>query len=345
MIDRRRFVGLAAAAVTAGLHAAPARADDVEADPEQIAARPSLRVLLGRGNAVATPGGGFVYDGVPYRGTFSQTPDGEIVNVVDVESYLYSVVPREMPPSWPVAALEAQAICARTYVLQRSDPRRDYDVVPSEIDQVYGGIPAESPAARSAVDATTSTVLQYGAGFAHIAYSSCCGGHTESASDAWGGAPLPYLSGVPCTYCIASPSYRWNATVPLDAIARACAGHVAPIGALRDVRLGSIDASGRAKTVTLLGEAESAPMEGSAFRIAVGARIVRSLRITGMGVGAAGVAGGDPAQAVDAVGIEGCGLGHGVGLCQWGARGLAQTGATVRAILAYYFPGTDVTNE
>ncbi|MDP9110768.1 MAG: SpoIID/LytB domain-containing protein, partial [Candidatus Eremiobacteraeota bacterium] len=92
-----------------------ARAQD-EFDPATSAASPSLRVLLGAGDAVPTEGGGFTFGGRRYRGTFSRLPDGSVINTLPLEEYLYSVVPREMPPSWPAAALEAQAICARTYV-------------------------------------------------------------------------------------------------------------------------------------------------------------------------------------------------------------------------------------
>ncbi len=96
----------------------------------------------------------FTFDGKLYRGTFERTDDGQIVNLVDLEQYLYSVVSREMPAGWPPPALETQAICARTYVLQRSDPRRSYDLVPSELDQLYDGIAGETISGIAAVDAT-----------------------------------------------------------------------------------------------------------------------------------------------------------------------------------------------
>src|SRR4029077_1666627 len=151
----------------------------------------------------------FLYEGRRYRGTAAVLPEtGEVVSTVPVEQYLYSVVSREMPRSWPAEALQAQAILARTYVLQRSNPNRAYDLVPSEADQVYTGIDAEAAQTSAAVDATTGKALRYAGEFASIAYSSCCGGPTESSADAWGGA-LPYLSGVSCDYCKDSQWYRW----------------------------------------------------------------------------------------------------------------------------------------
>lgn len=329
MIPRRTFLALGAAAAFA-----PGRAfaqDD--ADPATTSARPALRVLLGPGSAEALPGGGFSFEGRPYRGSFVLGTDGEVINFVDLEQYLYSVVPHEMPPSWPPAALEAQAVCARTYVLQRSNPKRAYDLRPSEVDQVYGGVAAESPAGRLAVDATAAKVLSYRGAVAGVAYSSCCGGHTESSSDAWGAAPVAYLQGVPCTSCTASPNYRWNATVPFDIVERSFGAELGPFGALQAVRVTESDPSGRARAFDLVADRGSVRLKGSAFRLGVGPRVVRSLLITRV------------TQANASIAIEGGGLGHGVGLCQWGARGMALAGSTANDILTFYFPGTEIGND
>ncbi|MEO9262690.1 MAG: SpoIID/LytB domain-containing protein [Candidatus Baltobacteraceae bacterium] len=316
-----------------GLTARSVAAAQDEFDPATSASTQSLRVLLGAGDATPNPAGGFTFGGRAYRGTFSRTADGAVVNTLSLEEYVYSVVPREMPPSWPAAALQAQAICARTYVLQRSNPRRAYDVVPSEIDQVYDGISSESPAGRAAVDATTGQVVRFADGFAQIMYSSCCGGRTEAASDAWGGSPLPYLEGVACTHCTASPQYRWQRTIGRAAVAGAFAQELSALGSLQGVRVATPDDSGRAKTLELITDRGSAFVAGNAFRMRLGTRVIPSLLITDTGAAS-------PAAA--AISIEGGGLGHGVGLCQWGARGYAQSGGTARDILSLYFPGTSV---
>ncbi len=306
-----------------------ARAQD-DADPATSSRRQALRVLLGRGDA--TPASqSFTFDGKLYRGTFGRTPDGQIVNVIDLEEYLYSVVSREMPADWPPPALETQAICARTYVLQRSDPRRSYDLVPSELDQLYDGIAGETVSGIAAVDATAGTVLAFGGGFAQIAYSSCCGGHTESSSDAWGNAAIPYLTGVACTYCSGSPNYRWERNLSFDAIASRLQT-LAPLTRIDDLRVSARDASGRARAFELVTERGSAIVPGTAFRHAVGSRVLPSLLLTNVRRTADG----------PAVLIDGCGLGHGVGLCQWGARGMALSGSAASEILAFYFPGTVV---
>ena len=327
---RSRFVALAAAA---GFWPRAGAAAQSDVDPAMTAPVPSLRVLLGPGQVQELPGGGFVFEGRTYRGTAMRTPDGQIVNAIGVEQYLYSVVPHEMPPSWPAAALAAQAICARTYVLQRSNPNRPYDLVPSEADQVYDGVSGETPSGIAAVEASSGQVLRYGGGFARVAYSSCCGGHTEAAADAWGGAGVPYLAGVRCVFCDQSPNFRWSATIPFETLAGTFAEQLAAVGPMQALRIDDRDGSGRARNVELVAARGSVAVKGSAFRSAVGSRVVRSLLIT------------DVRPSGPAVVLEGGGLGHGVGMCQWGARGMALAGRTARDILALYFPGTEIGND
>lgn len=296
------------------------------------AARPALRVLLGNGDAQSAGTNSFTFDGRLYRGTFSRLDDGQIVNLVDLEQYLASVVPAEMSPRWPAAALQAQAICARTYVLQRSDPRRPYDLVPSEADQVYRGVAGESPGANESIFATAGQVLRYNGGFAHVAYSSCCGGHTEAGFEAWGGAPIPYLNGVLCTWCEPSPYFRWTTSLELDTIAAAFAQPLAAVGPLQDLSIAERDASGRARNMALHARAGTVIVAGTDFRRSIGPRVLRSLLITNLGRSADGTS----------FTVAGGGLGHGVGLCQWGARGMGAGAATAAQILSYYFPGTSV---
>ena len=300
-----------------------------DADPASTSHRQALRVLLGAGDAQAISATSFSFNGKLYRGVFLRSGD-EIVNVVDLEWYLYSVVSREMPPSWPAGALQAQAICARTYVLQRSDPRRSYDLVPSELDQRYDGMDGETPGGNAAVDATTGHVLSFGGRFAQVAYSSCCGGHTESSFDAWGNAALPYLGGVTCTWCAQSPNFRWSRTLDMPAIETALRGSLPPGGRLTDLRVASRDPSGRARDFELVTDRGSADVGAALFRRSVGSRVLPSLLVTGV----------DRAPDGNSIVFDGGGLGHGVGLCQWGARGMALAANAPAQILSLYFPGT-----
>lgn len=325
--------GVAAAAIAARADRAPSMDQD-DTDPASQAQSQALRVLLGRGQAQKIDDRTFMFEGRRYRGAFAALPSGEIVNTVGLEEYLYGVVSREMPPSWPDAALQAQAIVARTYVLQRSNPTKAYDLVPSEIDQVYTGIDAEHAQSSAAVDATAGQVLRFGGGFAQVLYSSCCGGHTESNGEAWGGTQLPYLAGVTCGHCNDSPWFSWTQQVPLDRVQDALAQQLRDVGAIQQVDVDAPDASGRAHFWNFNGSNGSASVKAADVRRALGTRVLPSLLVRTVSV-----------QAEQRIDIEGGGLGHGVGLCQWGARGLARDGADARAILAYYFPGTGIGND
>ena len=167
---------------------------------------------------------------------------------------------------------------------------------------------------------------------------SCCGGHTEDPADAWtGGADLPYLRGVACTYCNASPDYRWSRDVPLVNVTNAFGAAFATIGTLSSIAVSAADASGRAKSIRFSGSSGSSEVSGADFRRLLGPSVVRSLLIRSITINQ-----GDPAQAAGTITIEGSGRGHGVGLCQWGSRGLASEGRSARDILAFYFPGIQI---
>jgi len=337
---RLQFLGGLVAAMSA-----PALAQTEEpdiSDPAMTGNAAALRVLLGKGNASRIDATSFLYGGRRFRGTFTTLPDGNVVNTVPLEAYLQSVVSREMPSSWPQAALQTQAIVARTYVLQRSAPLRSYYLVPSEADQVYTGIDAETTATNAAVKATAGQVLRFADGFASVMYSSCCGGHTEASSEAWGGPTLQYLGGVACPYCTDSPWYRWTQNIPLERLRAGLGQKGAQIGEIRNVTTDRPDASGRIRFATVIGDTGNLRIKGPDLRRALGTRTMPSLLVRKMTVN--GESDNVP-QADPILTIEGGGLGHGVGLCQWGARGLARTGATAQTILSFYYPGTTIGND
>jgi stage II sporulation protein D len=150
----------------------------------------------------------------------------------------------------------------------------------------------------------------------------------------WGHAGLPYLRGVDDPYCTASPDYRWQRTLPLDRARAALADKLN--GVPQAAELDDPDDSGRPRTVTFRGDGGSMlALSVSDVRSRFGSDTVRSLWLREIDF--------DRTQAVPLVVIEGSGRGHGVGLCQWGARGMALNGASAPAILAHYFPGTAVT--
>jgi stage II sporulation protein D len=154
------------------------------------------------------------FDGRAYHGTLLVRSDGQhvsVVNALTLDTYLRGVVPSESPSHWPLAALEAQAVAARSYALYELRPTAFYDLVPTTADQVYGGIAAETPRSDEAVYATLGQILTYGGQIARTYYSSSSGGRTEAVEDAWPGtAPIPYLRSVPDPYDTYSPHHDWG---------------------------------------------------------------------------------------------------------------------------------------
>jgi stage II sporulation protein D len=328
VISRGGFLGASTAALfTGGL--------DVWSTPSP-ATRIRILVSADRGTDAPQPfdAQSFTFGGARYRGApaIVRMPNGReaVIANLDVDTYLYGVVGLEASPGWPAAALQAQSILARTYALQHRTLGRPYDVTMTESDQRYGGIGAESPAAIAAVDATRALQLTYAGGPASVFYAACCGGHTEDAGELWGHAELAYLRGVACSYCTAAPDYRWQRSVPLASVAAALGTRVR--GPITGFALGPADPSGRPRTLDVLASDAALTLTTTEFRALVGPNVIRSTWIRRLGI--------DSTQAVAQAVIEGSGRGHGVGLCQWGARGMSVAGASVSQILALYFPGT-----
>ena len=154
------------------------------------------------------PGHGPVQvDGKPYRGALRVfvNPRGtlSVVNLVDLEEYLYGVVPAEMGPRRydAIEALKAQSVAARTYALAHRGQfeAEGYDLCATPKCQVYAGRAAEDPLSNGAVDATRGLVLAFQGGFADALFVSTCGGRTENVENVFGETPVPYLVSVDCS--------------------------------------------------------------------------------------------------------------------------------------------------
>jgi stage II sporulation protein D len=154
------------------------------------------------------------FDGREYHGTLVLRSRGggvSVVNGLSLDTYLRGVVPSESPSHWPTAALEAQAVAARSYAVAQLRPTSWYDLVPTTADQVYGGVRAERPRSDHAVYATLGQILTYGGQVARTYYSSSSGGRTEAVQDAWpGSSPIPYLRSVSDPYDTYSPHHDWG---------------------------------------------------------------------------------------------------------------------------------------
>ncbi len=262
----------------------------------------------------------FALEGRAYRGGVRLLVEGNrllVVNQVLLEDYLLGVLPGEMPEGFPLEALKAQAVVARTFAVNRLNPKAPYDLCAGEACQVYLGLSAEKERYRLAVAATRGQVLSYGGKAISALYHADSGGMTAGSEEVFG-RPLPYLRPRPDPYA-KGPKSLWR--MPLD---KAQAARVlqalglSPLGEDPPQVL-ERSPSGRVWRVRLLG-VELRGLEAG-----------RALRLMGL-----------PSTLVEFAGFEaiGRGAGHGVGLSQWGAKGMAEAGYGHREILGHYFPGT-----
>lgn len=267
---------------------------------------------------------GFSLNSRPYRGNLLAVwQSGQIlfINKVWLEDYLLGVVPSEVPASFPPAVQQAQAILARTFALYRLNPGGLYDICASERCQVYLGRSAEQPQQSDAVQATRSLIVSYDQKPITAVYSADSGGFTASASEVWGQA-APYLLAKPDPYS-SSPGGSWSRPITPAGVASALGNQGLSVGAVQALQILAYSESGRPSLLRVLGSAGSVNLDS------LGA--TKLLRGLGM-----------PSTRVQISGwqITGQGNGHGVGMSQWGARGLAMQGWDYRQLLGYYYPGT-----
>ncbi|KQR08883.1 sporulation protein [Deinococcus sp. Leaf326] len=249
----------------------------------------------------------------------------QAVNVVDVEDYLRGVVASEMPASWPAPALAAQAVIARTYVAARINPKAAYDTCATESCQVYGGVAAEKAQTDAAIRATAGQVVSYGGKAASTYFSSDSGGYTASSAEVWG-SPAPYLIAQADPFSAGGPRARWRLEIPLARVQDIAARYGVRVGTLKSVAVTRQSPSGRPQEITFSGATGSAKVSG-----ADAGGFIRSL---GAGSSRAVLTGLNPLI------VEGAGQGHGVGLSQYGALGLARQGYDHLHMLGFYYPGT-----
>lgn len=219
--------------------------------------------------------GSFLKLGRRYRGQLVvDVLDGKLraINVLPLEQYLYGVVPAEMPSAWLSAALEAQAVAARSYALASRKAAAPFDVYADGRSQAYLGVSAETPAARAAVDETAAQVLLYDGAVADTLFSSSTGGRTQSAVDAFGAPGRPYLVSVPDPYDTISPYHDWG---PVPVTGKALGSALGVVGRVVDATV-SRNASKRVKTLRLTslqrGTLHTSSVRGAAVASAFGLR-------------------------------------------------------------------------
>lgn len=216
-----------------------------------------------------------------YRGAieiFSTNPQTRltVVNTLPVEQYLYGVIAKEMAPDWPLEAVKAQTVAARTYALANLNKHREdgYDVCATTDCQVYGGKESETPRVISAVEATRGLVMLYQGKPIQAYFHSSSGGYTENSENVWS-TYLPYIRAV-ADDDHTSPHFRWEKRITPQELDAILAKTGCNIGQLQAIELSLLknppmDAadrgvSGRVKHLRLIGKTGNIQMSGEKFR-------------------------------------------------------------------------------
>jgi stage II sporulation protein D len=252
-----------------------------------------------------------------------------VVNEVPLEEYLVGVLRAESNEKWPLEALRAQAVVARTYAAYHRllNGAKPYHIVASTAHQQYAGRVAAASPGWGAVRETAGQVLLWEGDVFPAFYHTESGGYTEDPRTVFAARNMPALKAVRCEFSTGSPHFYWALDVRLTDLAEILRRHAAVVGSVTAIDVTERTPSLRAAVVTVHGTRGSVRLRGNDFRRMIGYDTFKSTLF---------------AVAVDAqwARFSGRGYGHGVGMCQWGAKGMAEQGHTARQILEFYYPGT-----
>ena len=271
---------------------------------------------------------GNIYSGkifvIPAQNTFI------LVEHADLETYLYGVLPYEMSYSWPIEALKAQAVAARTYTLRTLETVKNkyFDLYSDVRSQMYKGGGKQYPSVKTAVDATKNQVLTYNDKLFYTYYHGNCGGGTDDVTS-WNESAktIKPLSGASCAYDSHSKTYSWKQDIPHSKIL-SYTKTIGLTGKLKNIRITQRTKTGRATRLAIQTTKGVKVVPCNPFRLAVG---LKSCKITKIQV------------ASSSVHVAGHGYGHGIGMCQDGANGMAKAGKKYEQILKNYYPGAKIT--
>lgn len=298
-----------------------------------------------------------------------------IINKLNIEDYLKGVVPSEMPSSFHIEALKAQAVAARTYALSRIREKNIYDVTATPLTQAYLGLEKETERTNLAVETTKDEVIKYNGKIIEALYHSTSGGHTENNENVWFSVPYPYLRGVESPYEDKSPHYNWTQTFTNYRIQMLFKKYfkeknINDFGEIIGFEILKRGVSPRVVEIKVIGMYYEIVLTGPEFQSILGLKstwfdfefkvyrfnhlysivnmvdkipflkdnfdvFIKKFEDFEYDVK-------DIRKKWDIVVFKGKGWGHGVGMSQWGAQGFAEKGLNYIDILKHYYTGVDI---
>lgn len=296
-----------------------------------------------------------------------------VINTLGIEEYLYGVVPNEMPSSWNKEALKAQAIAARNYAIKNMGKYKSqgFDLCTTQNSQVYGGYESEQKTTNQAVDETRGILAYYENNIAVLFYHSSSGGMTENAENVWSN-PVAYLKGVEDSYSLGSPHDNWTYKISKLEVEKILRSKNNDIGDLISIKVDKKSENGRVLELTFKGTLDSVTYQKESIRALFGYSNIKStyfdldlnsskvnefnstakeFDIESIFNDLSAVLNNEPQKEPDGIVFtdtpdeyvfRGKGWGHGLGLSQYGAKNMAESGYTFDQILKHYFTGIQV---
>lgn len=306
----------------------------------------------------------FSVNGKKYRGIIELLNQGgklTVINSLPVDQYLYGVLPKEMSPSWPLEALKAQAVAARSYALHTTGKHKNegFDVCTTTDCQVYVGYEGENEKTNEAVDQTRGEVLVHDGEVILAVFHAAGGGYTEHSENVWS-SPIPYLRGVE-DFDQGTPNYQWSQEMKATEFVKKLQVKGYLLGDIKKIQLSPLKESpqksqdrgisGRVLRMKIEGSKGSSTISGTELRSILGLK--SSLFDLYIKEGSRGrkvqiekAQSGWEKNKDAIIVIDGFGYGHGLGMSQWGAKSYAEKHEKEKnvyiQILTHYYSGAKV---
>lgn len=279
--------------------------------------------------ATITSGSFLKVNNCSYPGSLEVLTNKRLLNLVELEDYLKGVLPKEVDPNWPEEALKAQAVVSRTYALKNINrhEKDGYNLCNTVHCQVYAGRCSANKQTDEAVEKTRKEVLTYKGELIQALFHGCCGGYTEEPENVWDWTTsVPYLIAHPDPYCQNYIHYNWQTEVPEVKIRKKLRSAGYSVSKITDIEIVGSNLSGRAKFLRIYSGRKKFLIKAAKFRLLVDPWLIRSTKID------------EIVKSGDKFIWRGHGWGHGVGMCQAGARAMAEKGYKYQDILRFYYP-------
>lgn len=337
-----------------------------EVNPSMLAGlTPALARMFQMGFSIQAPSGFLTVNGRSFRDRVRIVPLAQggcdVVNEVDLEKYLAGLVNSEISARWAEATIDAQVIAARTYAIyQMGESRKKkysyYDLDSTTKDQVYEGAWKEDYRAMRSVERTRGMVLRDRKSKALLKafYHSTCGGRTELPENVWGKPHHGFRRSVSCSFCQSSPRLAWGIEITSDELESTLQEKLRIQAFLERFEVLERDAQGRVKALRAVwrqkpGSHLESRIKASQFREWFGAARMQSTWFgfapVAFSMGKMGLGRSPASIARTRIVISGRGYGHGVGMCQWGAKVMGEKGFQSRQILTHYYPDATIAKH